>query len=131
MPTKFSILFCPAVIGAFLFAQTPPGSQPHPKRILFIGASKGFQHDSISYAAGTIWKLGHDSGLWDTYVRTDTELITKKKLTANAKNLDYFDAVYFYCSADLDLDAKQKASLLSFVRDDGKGFIGGHTTWIT
>jgi type 1 glutamine amidotransferase len=116
-----------AVVAGFLCAQTPPGSQAHPKRVLFIGASKGFQHDSISYAAGTIWKLGHDSGLWDTYIRTDTQLITKKKLTVNARNLDYFDAVYFYCSADLDLDAEQKASLLAFVHDDGKGFIGGHT----
>ncbi len=116
-----------AVLAGFLFAQAPSGSQPHPKRVLFIGASQGFQHDSISYAAGTIWKLGHDSGLWDTYIRTDTQLITKKKLTANAKNLDYFDAIYFYCTGDLDLDAEQKAALLAFVHDDGKGLIGGHT----
>jgi uncharacterized protein len=97
------------------------------KRLLAIGASKGFQHDSISQALGTLWKLGQDTGLWDTYIRTDTQLITKKKLTVNARNIDYFDAVFFYTTGELDLDDEQKAALLSFVRDDGKGFLGGHS----
>src|ERR1700732_210321 len=61
-------------------------------------------------------------------VRTDTQLITKKKLAAgNAKNLDYFDAIYLYTTGELPLDDEQKASLLSFVHDDGKGIIGGHS----
>lgn len=100
---------------------------PRKKRLLAIGASKGFQHDSISYALGTLWKLGNESGLWETYIRTDTQLITKKKLGGNAKNLDYFDAIYFYTTGELDLDEEQKAALISFVKDDGKGFIGGHS----
>ena len=41
------------------------------RRLLFIGQSMGWEHDSVSYAAGTIWKLGHDSGLWETYIYTD------------------------------------------------------------
>lgn len=123
----FSLFACLAT--GILPAQTPAAQTPaaHPKRILFIGASNGFQHDSISYAAGTVWKLGVESGLWETYIRTDAQLLTKKKLTGNARNLDYFDAVYFYCTADLTLDAEQKAAILSFVKDDGKGLIGGHT----
>jgi len=104
-------------------AQSPPGK----KRLLCIGETKGFEHDSVSYAMATLWKLGNESGLWETYIRTDTELITKKKLDRNAKNLDYFDAVYFDTTGELDMDAEQKAALLSFVYDDGKGFIGGHT----
>ena len=74
----------------------------------------------------TMWKLGRETGLWDTYIRTDTQLITKKKLGGNAKNLDYFDAVFFYTTGELTLDDSQKADLLSFVREDGKGFIGSH-----
>ena len=35
---------------------------------------------------GTIWKLGHDTGLWDTYLRTDTEPLTKGKMHPNGKN---------------------------------------------
>src|SRR5580658_8189083 len=68
-------------------AQTPAR-----KKLLFIGEVKGFEHDSVSHAMATIEKLGQQSGLWDTYLRTDSELLTKQKLGNNAKNLDYFDA---------------------------------------
>ena len=56
---------------------------------------KGFQHDSVSHALATIERLGQESGIYDTYIKTDTQLITKQKLTGNAKNLDYFDAILF------------------------------------
>jgi type 1 glutamine amidotransferase len=102
-------------------------AQPKKKKVLAIGAVAGFQHDSVSNGLATIWNIGHDTGLWDTYIRTDTQLITKKKLEGNAKNLEYFDAVYFYTTGELPMDDEQKAALLSFVHDDGKGFIGGHS----
>ena len=37
----------------------------------------------------------------------------------------------FFTDGDLDMDDSQKADLLSFVRDDGKGFIGIHSAAIT
>ena len=61
--------------GASL-AQT---QQPKRKRLLIIAETKGFQHDSISHAMATLEKLGKENG-WDTYMRTDTQLVTKKKL---------------------------------------------------
>ncbi|MDW8131419.1 MAG: ThuA domain-containing protein, partial [Bryobacterales bacterium] len=97
------------------------------KKVLYIGQTKGFQHDTVPYAAGTIWKLGRETGLWDTYIRTDCQLLTKQKLTGNAKNLNFFDVVVFYTTGELDMDEQQKADLLSFVRDDGKGFLGIHS----
>ena len=100
---------------------------PRKKRLLAIGAVKGFQHDATTHGLATLWKIGQETGLWDTYIRTDTELITKKKLPANAKNLDYFDAIAFYTTGELDMDAQQKADLLSFVKEDGKGFIAIHS----
>jgi type 1 glutamine amidotransferase len=100
---------------------------PAKKRLLAIGAVAGFQHDATTDALATIWKIGKDTGLWDTYIRTDTQLITKKKLGGNAKNLDYFDAVLFYTTGELAMDDEQKASLLAFVHEDGKGFIGVHS----
>jgi type 1 glutamine amidotransferase len=103
------------------------GAQQARKKLLYIGQTKGFQHDSVSHAAGTLWKLGQESGIWDTYIKTDCQLVTKKKLGGNAKNLDYFDAVAFYTTGELDMDDSQKADLLSFVRDDGKGFIAIHS----
>ncbi|MBM3755147.1 MAG: ThuA domain-containing protein [Acidobacteria bacterium] len=101
--------------------------QPARKKILAIGQSKGFHHDSTSDGLATIWMIGKETGLWDTYIKTDTQLITKKKLTGNAKNLDYFDAVFFYTSGELDLDEEQKQALLDFVRKDGKGFMASHS----
>lgn len=112
---------------AFAVAASPQADRPKRKKLLAIGAVKGFQHDSVSHALATLWKIGQESGLWDTYIRTDTQLVTKKKLGLNARNLDYFDAVVFYTTLELDMDEEQKASLLSFVRDDGKGFLGTHS----
>jgi type 1 glutamine amidotransferase len=105
----------------------PHAKQIHLKHILVIGQSKGYEHDSISDAMATIYNLGRESGLWDTTLRTDTELLTKKDLARNAKNLNYFDLVVFASTTgELDLDARQKADILSFVHDDGKGFVGIH-----
>lgn len=101
--------------------------QPAKKRVLFVGLSKGWQHDSISQAMGAVWKLGKETGLWDTVLRTDTQLLTRKKLGSNAKNLDTFHAVVFYTTGELDMDESQKADLLAFVRDQGKGFMGIHS----
>ena len=103
-----------------------------PKRsLLFIGQAKGYQHEAISTAMATLYNLGRSSGLWNTQLRTDCTAITKKPLRWEAKNLDAFDAIVFFTDGDLDMDASQKADLLSFVRDDGKGFIGIHSAAIT
>jgi len=103
-------------------------AQPKKKKILAIGAVAGYQHDSVSHALATIEQIGRRSGVYDTYIRTDTQLITKQKLAAgNAKNLDYFDAVVFYTTGELDMNPQQKKDLLSFIHDEGKAFIGLHS----
>jgi hypothetical protein len=101
------------------------------RRLLVIGQSKGYQYDSISTAMVTLYNLGRSLKRWDTFFRTDCAAITKKPLKWGAKNLDAFDAVAFFTDGDLDMDDSQKADLLSFVRDDGKGFIGIHSAAIT
>ena len=104
------------------------GQQPRPKRnILVIGAARGFEHDSIPDAMGTVWNLGRQSGLWEAYLRTDYELLTKKDIGRNAKNLKQFDAVVFASpTGEMTLSPDQKQDLLSYVHDDGKGFVGIH-----
>ena len=101
------------------------------KRLLAIGEEKGYRHDAISHALATIERLGRESGLWDTTIRTDTEALTKKKLEYNAKNLNDFDAVLFYTGGTLEMDDQKKADFVAFVHDDGKGFIGVHSATIT
>src|SRR5579863_3411606 len=76
-------------------APPPAVRQVHLKHILVIGETKGWEHESISDAMAAIFDMGHQSGLWDATLRTDTELITKKALGRNAKSLDYFDALVF------------------------------------
>ena len=100
---------------------------PKRKKLLIIGETKGYTHDSITHAAATLEHIGKQTGLWDTYFRTDTQLVTKKKLEGNAKNLDYFDAIAFFSTGELPMDDSQKADLVRFVKEDGKGFIAMHT----
>lgn len=105
----------------------PHAKQIHLKHVLVIAQTKGWEHDSIPACMVAVYSMGKESGLWDTTLRTDTKLLTKKELKANAKNLDYFDLLVF-CSTtgEMDLDAGQKQDMLSFIHDDGKGFVGIH-----
>jgi len=117
----------PAVAVSPLVAPPPHAKQIHLKHILVISQTKGWEHDSIPNGMAAIYNMGHDSGLWDTMLRTDTELITKKNLRMNGKNLDYFDALIFLSTTDeLDLDDSQKQDMMSFIKEDGKGFVGIH-----
>lgn len=122
------LAFCGVVIG-----ETGLGlpSAPVRKKLLAIGEEKGYRHQAVSHALATIERLGRKTGLWDTYIRTDTEALTKKKLEYNALNLNDFDAVLFYTGGALEMDDEKKAHFLSFIHDDGKGFVGIHSAAIT
>jgi type 1 glutamine amidotransferase len=111
--------------------QSPAQSAPPRKQLLVIGEEKGYRHQAVSHALATIERLGTETGLWDTTIRTDTEALTKKKLEYNAKNLNNFDAVLFFTGGELEMDPQQKADFLSFIHDDGKGFVGVHSATIT
>ncbi len=131
-----------AALTAGAQVMRPPDPYAGKKKVLAIGdVHTGYQHDSVSHALATIERLGRESGLYVTYIRTDTQLVTKDKIYGigkyaappqgtrgvNSKNLDYFDAIFFYGLGEEELTEKQKADLLSFVHDDGKGFIGAHS----
>lgn len=118
------LLFCATALHA---QSTNPGK----KHLLAIGEEKGYRHLAVSHALATIERLGHESGLWDTTIRTDTEALTKHKLEYNAPNLNDFDAVLFFTGGELEMTAQQKADFLSFIHDDGKGFVGVHSAAIT
>lgn len=115
----------------------PPDPWPGMKRLLVIAdVQTGFHHDSINHAIGVIEQLGREHREWATVIRTDSQLITKAPILGqgtryagrpiNARNLGQFDAVFFLGSGAGTLSEQQKADLLSFVREDGKGFVAGH-----
>lgn len=141
--TSVLIANCALVTLVPLFAQTPP-SRPDffagKRKLLAIGDTRtGFQHDSVSHALSVIEQMGYESGAYITYIRTDSQLLTKGKIERhdartpelspdiNARNLDYFDAILFMGTGEGDLSEQQKRDLLAFVHDDGKGFVGAHT----
>ena len=116
-----------------------PAPRTFPKHVLaWADVRNGYQHESITHALSTIERLGWESGLYDTIIRTDSQPITKSPIlfkqgtgiAANeqflARNLNYFDAIFFFGVREIDLDAQQREDLLSFVRDDGKGFVATH-----
>src|SRR6187402_994742 len=108
------------------------GQAPSPKKhLLVIGEEKGYRHESVSHAMAVIEWMGRESGEWDTTLRTDTEPLTKKKLEYNAKNLNDFDAIVFYTGGTRAMDDERNASLLQFVKDDGKGIVAVHSAAIT
>uniref|UniRef100_Q024I3 ThuA-like domain-containing protein n=1 Tax=Solibacter usitatus (strain Ellin6076) TaxID=234267 RepID=Q024I3_SOLUE len=126
--SRFLIAVAAAALLSPLASQTP--QRPRPKRVLAWGDTlTAFQHDSISHALATMERLGHDSGAYEMYIRTDSQLITKQAIPAparNTRNLDYFDAIFYFGTGD-NLTAAQKKDLITFVKDEGKGFVGAHT----
>ena len=91
------------------------------------------QHDSVSHALAVIERLGYESGLYDTYIRTDSNIIAKHPLMTDGKpasggpSLSNVDAIFFLGHREVELSAQQKADLVSFVKDEGKGFVASHT----
>jgi len=143
-PPFACLLACVAISAASVSA--PRGAQTGTaaarKHVLaWADVRNGYQHDSISHALATIERLGRDSGAYDTLIRTDSQLITKRPITFppgtgiaagaggdfNVHDLTYFDAIFFFGVREIDLSAAQRADLLSFVHEDGKGFVAAHS----
>jgi type 1 glutamine amidotransferase len=111
------------------FGQTPtaPTAFNHPKHVLVIAESNGWQHDSIPDAMVAVYEMGKESGLWDTQLRTDSGPLTFHDIPLNGKNLEYYDAVVFVSpNGEMNLRDDQKRDLLAFVHDMGRGFVGVH-----
>src|SRR5947207_5630707 len=111
------------------------------KKLLAVAdVETGFHHDSVSHALGTVERMGRESGAFMTMLRTDPQLLTKDQIagqgprysgrSVNARTLDFYDAVFLLPAGIGSLTDKQKADLLSFVRDDGKGIIVGHAATV-
>src|SRR5262245_18937383 len=109
------------------------GGGPARKRVLAWADTRNgqAQHESIGRALAVIERLGYDSGMWDTFIRTDSNIIAKapKKTDGSAASggpsLSNVDAIFFMGHREVPLDAAQKEGLLAFVRE-GKGFVAAH-----
>ena len=147
--TRFQLLtagvFC--CLGIILAQQGPPGGQGRGqgggrgarqrsgRKVVLAWADtrNGIaQHDSVSHALALIERLGYESGLWDTYIRTDSNIASyQPKMTtgqpaSGGPSLANVDTIFFMGHREVPIDDQQKADLLKFVHDDGKGFVAAH-----
>jgi type 1 glutamine amidotransferase len=109
------------------------GGGPARKRVLAWADTRNgqSQHESVGHALAVIERLGYDSGMWDTCIRTDSHIISKTPKKTDGSNasggptLSNVDAIFFMGHREVPLEASQKDELLSFVRE-GKGFVAAH-----
>src|SRR6187401_3269053 len=130
------------IVGGALLSvdaqQAPPRFQraPRARKVVLAWADtrNGIaQHDFTSHALAVIERLGYETGLYDTFIRTDSNIIAKepKRTTgepaSGGPNLAMADAIFFLGHRDVPIDEAQKKELLAYVRDEGKGFVAAHT----
>ncbi len=123
-------LISAAALGGAAQTPAPTAAAARKKLLAYADTHTGYTHDSIGHALAVIERLGYESGLYDTYIRTDSQWITKQPIPAPARNsrtLDYFDAVFLFISGEGDWTPQQKRDFISFVKDDGKGVVAAHT----
>ena len=112
------------------------GAAPRTKKVVLAWADtrNGIaQHESVSHAIAVIERIGYESGLYDTQIRTDSEIISYSPLRTDGKtpasggpNLGNVDAIFFCGHREVPLDDAGKAALVKFIKEDGKGFVGAH-----
>lgn len=122
-------------VGAGPRTRSVEDAWPGKKKLLAIADAdvwynrqrNSYHHDASSHTLAVIERLGRESGDWVTVIRTDFKLLTKDvNYGRNARTLNDFDAVFFMGGGSWEITDEQKADLLSFVHDDGKGFVAGH-----
>jgi len=134
---------CAVIVALMLLGITPSGqgrqgggaARVRTRKVVLAWADtrNGIaQHDSTSHALAVIERLGYESGVYDTYIRTDSNIIATKPLMTTGQpasggpSLANVDAIFFMGHRDVPLDAQQRTELAAFVHDQGKGFVAAH-----
>ena len=111
----------------------PPERQFKKRLLIWADTRNGIAQHDIAHAEAVIEEMGYRSGLYDSYIRTDSNIISRHpKMTtgqpaSGGPSLCNVDAIFFLGHREIDLDAQGRADLLWFVHDAGKGFVAAHT----
>jgi uncharacterized protein len=109
--------------------------QPRTRKVVLAWADTRngqAQHESTSHALSVIEQLGYESGAYDTFIRTDSNIIANQPLKTTGEpasggpSLRIADAIFFLGHRDVPIGEQQKNELLAWVRE-GKGFVAAHT----
>jgi uncharacterized protein len=90
------------------------------------------QHAFTSHALAIVERMGYESGLWDTFIRTDSNIVANTAFktdgtpASGGPSLSNTDGIFFLGHREIDINAQQREELLAYVRS-GKGFVAAHT----
>ena len=108
----------PLLLLAVAGTATPAAAQTLP-RVLYVTQSAGFAHPVLPLSEEVLPALGREHGAFEADVTRDASILT-------ADLLARYEAVVFYTTGELPMDAGQQAAFLDFVRGGG-GFAGIHS----
>jgi uncharacterized protein len=117
--TSFLLLLGTAVFAAAWLPAVSPAQAPRKGRLLYLTLSAGFKHATVAPSRDIVTEIGKSSGAFDVTVADDVTPFSEE-------NLKNYDAVMFYTTGELPMNAAQKEALLDFVRS-GHGFVGVHS----
>ena len=113
-------LFVVLAAALSVFAGPPPAAaQNAPARILYLTQSAAFAHPVLPHSEAVFTGIAKESGALDLTVSHDASSLS-------ADTLAEYDAVVFFTTGELPMDAAQKAALLAWVRGGG-AFVGVHS----
>ena len=118
--TAAAVLLAVFVAVEHGFAQRGPGGpqRPRTRKVVLAWADtrNGIgQHDSVSHALAVIERLGYESGAYDTFIRTDSNIAANepKRTTgepaSGGPSLKMADAIFFLGHRDVPIDDQQKS----------------------
>jgi uncharacterized protein len=116
------LLLALLVTGVTLIAPLDPHAAPQVPRkghLLYMTLSAGFKHATVAPSRDIVAEIGQNSGAFDVTTTEDVNAFTED-------NLKKYDAVMFYTTGELPMNAQQKEAFLDFVRS-GHGFVGVHS----
>ena len=103
----------------FLLAGTAPAAAQTLPRVLYVTQSAGFAHPVVPLSEQVLPAIGHAHDAFEVDITRDASILT-------ADVLARYDAVVFYTTGELPLDAGRKSAFLDFIRGGG-GFVGIHS----
>ncbi len=115
----FAFLLSLLLTACAATARTRDDSANAPRKVLYFTLSAGFKHDVLPESERILRELGRRSGRFEVTVSQDPAMLS-------ARELAKYDALVFYTTGELPIDARQKQDLLDFV-EGGKGFVGVHS----